>query len=163
MRAIILSDSHGDQKACVRAVEASGKADMIIHLGDIERDVKFLRELYSSIPVYSVIGNNDFFINGNTEAVVEFADNKIFLCHGHTYGVRSGTSGLEIAAKKAGCNIALFGHTHKPLIKNSNGILIINPGSVAYPRFGSPSFAILEYMEDGSEEDVKGIIVDWVL
>ena len=42
-------------------------------------------------------------------------------------------------------DIFLFGHIHLPrLYENEAGILILNPGSAAYPRGGSPaSYAIL--------------------
>ena len=49
MRAIILSDSHGDVRACMRAIEAMSPCDMIIHLGDIQRDVDFIKKEYKNV------------------------------------------------------------------------------------------------------------------
>ena len=66
MRAIILSDSHGDVRACMRAIEAMSPCDMIIHLGDIQRDVDFIKKEYPDIPVFSVMGNNELFFCGKT-------------------------------------------------------------------------------------------------
>ena len=28
----------------------------------------------------------------------------------------------------------MYGHTHMPVIENEDGILVINPGSLTYPR-----------------------------
>lgn len=160
MRAIILSDSHGDVHACMRAIEAVSPCDMIIHLGDIQRDVDFIEKEYPGIPVFSVMGNNELFFRGKTEDVVPFGDYSLFICHGHTFGVHRGTQRLEEAALKNGCCAALFGHTHIPVFeKTESGLLIINPGSVSRPRRGSESFAVLE--TDGSFP--SGLIVDWVI
>ena len=148
MRAIILSDSHGDVRACMRAIEAMSPCDMIIHLGDIQRDVDFIKKEYPDIPVFSVMGNNELFFCGKTEDVVQF-------------GVHRSTQKLEEAALKNGCCAALFGHTHIPVFeKTEDGLLLVNPGSVSRPRWGCESFAVLE-TEGGSFPN--GLIVDWVI
>ena len=64
MRAIVLSDSHNDTSSCERAINASGKLDLIIHLGDIARDVDYLEAYYYPIKVVSVLGNNDLSMAG---------------------------------------------------------------------------------------------------
>ena len=47
MRAIVLSDSHTNTAACERAILAIGQKniDMIIHLGDVARDVDYLESI----------------------------------------------------------------------------------------------------------------------
>lgn len=159
MRAIVLSDSHGDTNSCDRAIYSSGKLDMIIHLGDIFRDVDYLEAVYDDIPVVSVLGNNDFLHYGNYEDVIDFDGHKIFICHGHTLSVSSGIDRLSAAAKRCGCEAALFGHTHKAFSCCDDDLLILNPGSTSRPRGGKPSFAILE-TDSGKLESV---IVDWVI
>ena len=160
MRAIILSDSHGDVRACAAAIDAMQPCDMIIHLGDIQRDVEFIKKEYRDIPVFSVMGNNEQLLFGETEDVIQFGDWRLFICHGHTLGVHRGTERLEAAARRNGCHAALFGHTHIPVFeKRDDGLLVINPGSVSRPRSGGESFAVLE--TDGAFLD--GLIVDWVL
>lgn len=159
MRAIVLSDSHNNVSACEAAISASGKLDLIIHLGDIARDTDYLEALYYPTKVLSVLGNNDFLRQGDYERVIDFDGHKIFICHGHTLGVRTGTDRLEAMARQKGCEAALFGHTHQSCLKKrDDGFLILNPGSVSQPRGGKPSFAILE-----TEGDIRAVIVDWVL
>ena len=53
MRAIVLSDSHNDTASLERAITSVGEKniDMIIHLGDIARDVDYLEMLYYPIKV----------------------------------------------------------------------------------------------------------------
>lgn len=160
MRAIVISDSHNNTAVCEQAIAASGKLDLIIHLGDIARDVDYIESLYYPIKVASVLGNNDFMRTDDYERVIDFDGHKIFICHGHTLGVRMGTDRLEAVARQKGCEAALFGHTHQSCLKKSDdGFLILNPGSVSQPRGGKPSFAILET----EENKLRAVIVDWVL
>lgn len=162
MRAIVLSDSHGDTASLERAIASVGEKniDMIIHLGDIARDTDYLEMLYYPIKVVSVLGNNDFLHSGDYERVIEFDSHKILICHGHTLGVSYGTERLETLARQKDCEVALFGHTHHATLKKcDDGLIVLNPGSVSRPRGGRPSFAVLE-SEDGK---LKAAIIDWVL
>ena len=162
MRAIVLSDSHNNTASCERAIASIGEKniDMIIHLGDIARDVDYLEMMYYPKKVVSVVGNNDFMRSGDHERVIEFDGHRIFICHGHTLGVNYGTEKLETIARRKECEAALFGHTHQPMLKKcDDGLIVLNPGSVSRPRGSKPSFAVLE-----SEDDrLSAVIVDWVL
>ena len=162
MRAIVLSDSHGNTASLERAIASVGEKniDLIIHLGDIARDVDYLEMMYYPIKVVSVVGNNDFMRSGDHERVITFDGHKIFICHGHTLGVSYGTEKLETMARVKECEAALFGHTHTPTLKKcDDGLIVLNPGSVSRPRGSKPSFAVLE-TENGK---LKAAIVDWVL
>ena len=161
MRAVVLSDSHGDIHACEKAIDSMSKVDLIIHLGDIARDVRHISLKYPEIRLASVVGNNDVcFSTDELEKVIEFDGRKIFICHGHTLGVHHETERLESVALKKGCSVALFGHTHCAVDKKSgSGILVLNPGSVSRPRSGSASFAVLE--TDGGK--LSSMICDWIL
>ena len=76
---------------------------------------------------YVVAGNNDFF-GGQSEFVLDVEGRRIFACHGHRYGVKSGTDRLVRAAKEKLCDVALFGHTHEAFAGEEEGVLLINPG-----------------------------------
>ena len=144
MRAIVVSDSHNDISSLERAIDSQGKLDLIIHLGDIARDVDYIETNYYPVKVVSVIGNNDFMRGENYERVLDFDGHKLFLCHGHTQSVRSGYERLEATARSKGCEAALFGHTHLSVLqRREDGFLLINPGSVSKPRGCKPSFASL--------------------
>jgi putative phosphoesterase len=53
---------------------------------------------------------------------------------------------FERIAALAGCDVLLFGHTHKPWIHEYGGVLFVNCGSVGKPKDGDPQagFAVLE-------------------
>lgn len=159
MRAIVVSDSHTDTASLERAIESQGKLDLIIHLGDVARDVDYIESNYYPVKVVSVLGNNDYRYE-DYERVIDFDGHKIFICHGHTQSVSSGYERLEATARSKGCEAALFGHTHLSVLqKREDGFLLVNPGSVSKPRGCKPSFAVLE-TENGK---LKAVVVDWVL
>ena len=62
------------------------------------------------------------------------------------YGVYYGLYGLYDKAKEHNCDIVLFGHTHKPVIKYMDNITFANPGSISLPRqnYSEPTFLMIE-------------------
>ena len=148
MRVIVFSDSHGDVRPMDKALAAVGGAEAVIHLGDVERDVRYL-EKTCGLPVYAVLGNNDFGAPRLTESVVELGGARIFICHGHTRGVGRGTESLVLAAESRGCQAALYGHTHRPDDRRERGLLVFNPGSCSRPRMGAATFGVLEIENGG--------------
>lgn len=147
MRVLIISDSHGETKRFDKAIVAF-EPDMIIHLGDIERDVEYLEAVYPHIPVEAVVGNNDPWVRREAEKVIELEGIKIFMTHGHLYGVWD--KGFRIAqrAEELGCSVALFGHSHVPVNEVYGFVRAFNPGSIARPRVGEYSVGIME-IENG--------------
>ena len=127
-RIVVISDTHKDflslRKIAERHIQ---NADLFIHLGDLEEDVKKLKALYPNLPVRQVRGNCDFGSKLKTVDTVEVGGVKIFFCHGHTMMVGSGTGLLEEAAREAGCKIALFGHTHVSCCRYQEGLYVMNP------------------------------------
>ena len=99
-RIVVISDTHKDflslRKIAERHIQ---NADLFIHLGDLEEDVKKLKALYPNLPVRQVRGNCDFGSKLKTVDTVEVGGVKIFFCHGHTMMVGAGTGLLEQAAR----------------------------------------------------------------
>ena len=60
MRLLVLSDSHGRKNLLLKAVELHPEANAVIFLGDGERDIEFLKEIYPELKLYAVCGNCDF-------------------------------------------------------------------------------------------------------
>ena len=58
----------------------------------------------------------------------------------------------ERLAKAEQAQVLMFGHTHKPWIREYGGVLFVNCGSVGKPKDGDPraAFAILEADETGA-------------
>ena len=96
-----------------------------------------------------VAGNSDWPEPGaRYDDVVEAAGHRIFLTHGHMYGVRFTTKMLCDAAGESGCDIAVYGHTHVAAISTGQ-ITMLNQGSVVSPRDAMQgSFLVME-LEQG--------------
>lgn len=107
------------------------RPDRLIHLGNGLRDLQTACKAYPSLPVLSVRGNNDdSFFNAPAEQTADICGKRIFMAHGHTYGVKLGLGRLLAAGRRRGADIVLFGHTHAPRCIHEGGMLVINPGSV---------------------------------
>ena len=93
-----------------------------------------------------IAGNNDFNTGLKKEEILILGKNKLFLTHGHRYYVNYGVERILEEGKSIGMDVVLFGHTHVPMIEKENGIFLVNPGSVAYPRQTDRkcSFVIME-------------------
>ena len=52
------------------------------------------------------------------------------MMHGHTHRVKTGYGGAIAAARQAGADILLFGHTHQAYAERlEDGLWVMNPGS----------------------------------
>lgn len=132
MKAIIFSDSHRSFNPMVRAMEKEGRVDLIIHAGDVLSDVEDLKIMYPRHNIVYVRGNNDFWDNSVTEDRFFNLDGvKIFLTHGHNYGVKYSLAKLIKHAKELGADLCIFGHTHTALNERTGGITLFNPGSAS--------------------------------
>lgn len=136
---VILSDSHGRRAALARIAPLFGENDYIVHLGDGSAD---MRETFSAYPqkTYICRGNCDG-AYGEEEFVIEEEGVRIFCCHGHRYGVKGALSRLAARAKELGCDVALYGHTHRAEIREEEGVLCINPGALG--SYSAPSYCYL--------------------
>ncbi len=140
----IMSDSHGSWAAIDNAVAMAQKMDMWLHCGDCLPDAEYLQNLVE-VPVHAVAGNCDWPGKHTTyEKIIDVEGHKIFITHGHNYGVRYTPEHIMEAAESQGADIAVYGHTHMVEYIPGNP-LVINPGSVARPRDENRgSFMIME-------------------
>lgn len=131
MRVLIFSDSHGSVdemlNVCRRTV-----FDLVIHLGDCERDAAILASSVDK-PVLSVAGNCDFFPKNPYTVIEKISGVNVYICHGNSFG--GDANEAAALAKQNGCTVILYGHTHVPLCEYTNGVLTINPGSISRPRY----------------------------
>ena len=153
MRVLIVSDTHGRHGGFNKALEAAGEIDFLVHLGDTEGGEHYI-EAACECPSYILAGNNDFFSDNPRELEVNFAGKKAFLTHGHYYGVSLGTERIVEEAKVREADIVMFGHTHKPFLEEIDGVTVLNPGSIAFPRQEGRkgSYIIMEMDAAGNTE-----------
>lgn len=149
MRIIVMSDSHQHASLVQNLIEKHPEADWFLHLGDGERE--FL-EAQQSAPQHrykNVAGNCDYAAKGKNADLLCVGGKRIFLTHGHLYAVKSGLQTLISAAKDHGADVALFGHTHIAYTGYTDGLHLLNPGSLALPRNKKASYGILDITDSG--------------
>lgn len=145
MRYLIVSDSHGIHDYLDEVMYSVGHIDGMFHLGDVENRETDI-EAQIDCPLEIVCGNNDSDYFLPQERIVFVGEHKIFMAHGHQYRIHQGTEMIKRAAKEKGCDIVLFGHTHRPYLEKEEDMVIANPGSITYPRQEDrqPTYMILE-------------------
>ena len=144
---IVISDTHGNLSGVESLRSLVAENDYLIHLGDGSGDI---RGFWNDYPdkIYQCRGNCDFFSPLPDEEVIEIEGVRILYCHGHKYGVKSGLRALAEETKKRKCGVALYGHTHNAKITETDGVTLINPGSLRRPVEEGGSYCYLVINKD---------------
>ena len=158
MDIVVASDTHGRYDRLAEVMRRT-KCSILLFLGDGLRDLNVVRD---DVTLRSVRGNCDFFGADIPEARLEiFGTYRIFMTHGHRYGVKYSLDALIAAAAEEGADVALYGHTHIPLSKTlpagtavggvilQKPLVVLCPGSLGEPRGGIPTFGTLTLRENG--------------
>ena len=154
---LLFSDSHGGISALKNVfdwakdhIPPNDTISAAVCLGDGLADISKAADAAGFFSDWKIVRGNNDYMQAPEADVYDFAGSRFFLCHGHRYGLYGGTHALAAAAKNNNANAALFGHTHVPFYKNSEGIIFINPGSVSRPRSRiGATFAVIECIEGG--------------
>ena len=133
MRVLVVSDTHGRHANLDRALNEAGEIDVFIHLGDVEGGEDYMNAVIGC-EKHIVRGNNDFFCDLPREEEFYLGGYKVFITHGHAYYVSLDPEYIwqEGQARKA--DIVMYGHTHRPFFEQKDGITLLNPGSLSFPR-----------------------------
>ena len=136
MKILVISDTHGGADALAAAISAERAAEVVFHLGDGAWDMDRVRDAFPEKAVLTVRGNCDggFLADHPESGAVSLASHRVFYCHGHRYAYGGMEDALVYAAKEAGADIALFGHTHAPFFEKRGDVYLCNPGSLCRPR-----------------------------
>lgn len=151
MKILIVSDTHRHDENLEIVLNKVSPIDLLIHLGDTEGTEDYIEAL-SPCPVKMVSGNNDFGSLLPKNLIIKIKNYTVLLTHGHLENVSYSLDNIIKKAKNSNIDIVMFGHTHRPLIAKKEGVLLLNPGSLSYPRQDGrrPTFIIMEV--DDSEQ-----------
>ena len=138
MKIAILSDTHGLLRPEV--VEYLETVDAILHGGDINKQ-SIVDELRQYAPLYVVRGNND---KDWAEAIphdltVMLGGVTFFMVHNKK----------EVPKDLSGVDVVVFGHSHKYMQQEQDGVLWLNPGSCGPRRFHQEITMMLAEVADG--------------
>ena len=155
MKILIVSDTHRRDGNLQTVIEKTAPFDMLIHLGDAEgsedRIETWCREQNENCQVHMILGNNDFFSRLPREEEFDIGKYHVFITHGHYYYVSMDVDTIIEEARSRNADIVMFGHTHKPYFSQKDGLTVLNPGSLSYPRQDGrkPSYMVMEIDEEG--------------
>ena len=138
MKLAILSDTHGLLRPEV--LEYLQTADVILHGGDINRQ-EIVDALRRYAPLYVVRGNND---KAWAEAIphhLKVTLDGVTFCMVHNR--------KELPADLDGVDAVVFGHSHKYVQEEKDGLLWLNPGSCGPRRFHQEITMMMAEIADG--------------
>jgi putative phosphoesterase len=152
MKILIVSDTHRKNDVFLTLIKKLKPLDLMIHCGDAEGS-EYLFSRAAECRTQFVSGNNDFFSSLPQEVFLTLGQYKVWVTHGHNYGVNLGNEKVKREGKARGAQVVIYGHTHKPCIDTSDPCVIaVNPGSLAYPRQENhrPSYILMEIDRQGA-------------
>jgi len=131
MKIVVVSDNHGNTYFMEEIYTIHQEdTDEWVHCGD--------SELLEDHPLWqhykTVLGNMDItnkFKLSRTEYIEGF---RYLLVHGHKHSVKRSYDRLIKEARAKDVNVVFYGHTHIPKVEIEEGVVFINPGSIAQPR-----------------------------
>ena len=152
----LISDTHIPDRAKEipeNVYSAFKNVDLILHAGDLT-SLNVIEELENIAPVIAIQGNMDRAngINLPTAKVLEAEGLRIGIVHGEVYP-RADTQQLLYLARELNVDILVSGHSHQPKIEQTEGILLLNPGSPVVPRLADRTVMLLEI--NNKEVDVE--------
>ena len=128
MKVLICSDSHTRLDYFQKVMDIE-EPEMVIFAGDHSTDAIDMALVYSEIPFKIVKGNTDYYDYDTKDTeIFELNGKKIFLTHGHLYGVKSTMKEIE-------ADICIFGHTHREYTNEKNDIIYLNPGALQDKKY----------------------------
>ena len=139
MKLAILSDTHGLLRPEV--AEHLKTADAILHGGDINKP-GIVDQLEQYAPLYVVRGNND------KEWAEQIPHDLTVTLGGVTFYLVHNKK--EVPADLTGIDAVVFGHSHKYLLEERDGVLWLNPGSCGPRRFHQEITMMMAEVENGT-------------
>ena len=136
----VISDTHGLLRPAV--IAAFQGVERIIHAGDIDTP-GVLQALRTLAPVTAVRGNVDrgpWARELPTTAALTIEQVSVYVLHN--------LHDLDLVPEAAGFRVVVSGHSHRPAIRERNGVLYVNPGSAGPRRFrAAVSVALLDVQD----------------
>ena len=154
MKILVIGDTHGQLNKIREIFPKLTNLDLIAHTGDHLEDGRALEREFG-IPVVAVKGNCDGSYSADDFEIIESDYGRILLTHGHMQNVNYRLDNLYYKAMEENCKAVLFGHTHKALVTEEDGIYLVNPGRLTQPRDNSDgSYAIVRTSPDSFEASI---------
>ncbi len=135
MKILICSDSHTRLDYFQKVMDLE-EPEMVIFAGDHSTDAIDIALVYGDIPFKIVRGNTDYFDYDTKDIeIFDLGSRKVFLTHGHLFGVKRNLEEIRKAALTENADICIFGHTHIEYEKENDGVIFLNPGALQDKKY----------------------------
>ena len=157
----IMSDTHDDIAQTKKAVSRFNRegVEHVLHAGDLVSPFMLdtLKEL--AAPLTGVFGNNDGdraligkksasfpgLVIAGTFARIDAGGMRIALLHGNDQNL------LETLAGCSSLDLLVYGHTHRPEVRQQGSLMIVNPGEVFGHLTGRSTVALVNTVKRSAE------------
>jgi putative phosphoesterase len=126
----VISDTHGILRP--EAEQRLAGVTHIIHAGDIGCP-EVIDRLRRIAPVIAIRGNVD-----KGAWAENYPDTETVRLGGQSIHILHDIHDLQLDPAACGINVVISGHSHRPLIETTGGVLYLNPGSAGPRRFKLP-------------------------
>ncbi len=157
----VMSDTHDDIVLTKKAVSRFNRegVEQVLHAGDFVSPFMIDTLKGLEAPLRGVFGNNDgdrrllerksaglpsMKIEG-TFARIDAGGMRIVLLHGNDREL------LETLAACGSLDLLVYGHTHRPEVRNERGLLIVNPGEVYGHLTGRSTVALVDTVKRSAD------------
>ncbi|MEQ8819482.1 MAG: metallophosphoesterase family protein [Sumerlaeia bacterium] len=157
----LISDTHGSLHPAV--FEAFKGIEAILHAGDVCSDF-ILSDLETIAPTHGVLGNCDQPAPSLPPLrVLDFPFGRCVLTHSHLIEpLGGGAARLARHFRTQAPRLIVFGHTHKPLREEVDGVWLVNPGPAGKPRFrDSPQIVVMTWDSERDTLTFEDVPLDW--
>lgn len=142
---VVLSDTHRESGHGLTGpvLDAVRSADRVVHAGDFTTPAVVDEFVAETARLEAVHGNADVPAVSErlpSERVFEYAGIRVAVTHRRD----GGTTGLALFGRSRNADLVVCGHTHRPAVVETDGVVVLNPGSHADPRGHRAAFAELE-------------------
>jgi putative phosphoesterase len=143
MRLAVLADTHVPRRArdlppgAWRVVET---ADAVLHAGDVVEPALLDDLRRGGRRVWAVLGNNDTALRGLLPERLELDLDGVAVAMVHDSGPAQGRR-ARLRRWFPRARVAVFGHSHIPVVEDDGDLLLLNPGSPT-DRRRMPSFTL---------------------
>jgi len=156
----LISDTHIPSRARAippKVFEVFHEAILILHAGDLTK-LSVLKDLERLAPVVAVSGNMDAAIVQEKLPKINSVDVDGWrIGVTHNLGVFNNLQNMRRVAKQNNFHVLVFGHTHRPFIKQEDNTWFINPGSPTNPIppfVVKPTVGLLRISDDKIEPEI---------
>ena len=172
MKYLVISDIHGSNYYAkkINEIYEKEKPDKIILLGDLyyHGPRNPLTEEYNPMEVAKILNNlkeKILCVRGNCDAEVDemisefkFEDNieltisgaRFFFTHGHKYNIDNIPENIDVL---------VYGHLHTGFIKERNGVICVNSGSISLPKNNTEHGYLVIEGKEIMLKDVEGNVL----